>query len=292
MNKTVAAVSVLLSSALHGHAVLALPNWSLHKDVQYGVTTQETLDLYLLNRGTNPLIIFIHGGAWTGGDKSSYAYYAELYANAGFSVASVNYRLATVDPSTQWNAQLQDVQLAVRWLRKNASAFRIDSTRIGAAGDSSGAHLALFLGSLTRSAPGDRSNILPSRSPKVSAVVDMFGPTDLPAMAALLGGLPLFGGKTYSDAPNLYWNASPIRVVSRQTAPTCIVQGADDTVVPPSQAIELVDRLRKLGVPYQWIPFNGGHGFVGLPPSQKAAVDSKALQCAARYLHPNPANSL
>jgi acetyl esterase/lipase len=72
-----------------------------------------------------------------------------MFAMAGFNVVSINYRLASYgDRTTQWNAQLQDVQLAIRWLRQNANRFRIDPTRIGALGESAGGHLALFLGSL------------------------------------------------------------------------------------------------------------------------------------------------
>jgi acetyl esterase/lipase len=121
--------------------------------------------------------VFIHGGAWQAGDKSAYAgYYAQLYAMAGFHVVSINYRLASYgDPTTQWNAQLQDVQLAIRWLRQNASTWRMDPNRIGAVGDSAGGHLALFLGSLDASVP----NSTCFTRCFVSAVVDMFGPTDL-----------------------------------------------------------------------------------------------------------------
>ena len=64
--------------------------------------------------------MFIHGGGWQGGDKSAFSgYYARLYANAGFHVVSINYTLASYcDPTTQWNAQLQDAQEAIRLLRE------------------------------------------------------------------------------------------------------------------------------------------------------------------------------
>ena len=127
-----------LLSAFQAGAALSAPNWTVYYNMNYGNGTvpQQTADLYLLNRGVNPVIVFIHGGAWQAGDKSAYAgYYAQLYAMAGFHVVSLNYRLATSDPAAQWNAQLQDVQLAIRWLRQYASMLRIDPTRIGAVGD-------------------------------------------------------------------------------------------------------------------------------------------------------------
>jgi acetyl esterase/lipase len=167
-------------------SVEAATNWSVYRDVKYGITDQEKADLYLLDKGVNPVIVFIHGGGRQAGDKSSYGgYYSELYGRAGFHVVSINYRLASYgDATTQWKAQLQDAQLAIRWLRQYASALRIDANRIGAVGDSAGAHLAPFLGSLSTSAPNltggaDRSTLFAAQAPKVAAVVDMFGPPDL-----------------------------------------------------------------------------------------------------------------
>jgi acetyl esterase/lipase len=286
-------------------AAEAAPNWTVHTE-QYGVTSQETADLYLLNKGVNPVVVFIHGGGWSAGDKSQFpygapnaSYYANLYALAGFHVVSINYRLATYsDPTTQWNAQLQDTQLAIRWLRQNAGRFRIDPNRIGAMGDSAGGHLALFLGSLSASVSNlaggtDRSTLYTNQSPKVSAVVDMFGPTDLtqPYEYPGFASLALFGARPYSEVPALYKNASPIFAVGAQVAPICIVQGLQDYIVPPYQSYELLNKVRQLRVPYGWFPFNGGHEFSGLTSSQKSSIDQQVLQCISRFLHPNPLNA-
>lgn len=301
MKKLFCLVVIVILSSLQARAAKAAPNWTVFRDVRYGVTQQEMADLYLLNKGVNPVVVFIHGGGWQAGDKSSYAgYYAELYAQAGFHVVAINYRLANyADRTTQWNAQLQDVQLAIRWLRQYASVLRIDPTRIGAVGDSAGGHLALFLGSLATSAPNlaggiSRSNFYAAQSPKVSAVVDMFGPTDLtrPEMYVQISPLALFGARPYPVVPNLYRNASPIFTLSPQMAPSCVVHGAIDPVVPVSQSLSLVSRLSQLGVPYRYIPYLGGHEFSGLTWLQKTAIDRAALLCISGVLHPNPLNAL
>jgi acetyl esterase/lipase len=274
--------------AFRADAALSAPNWTIITK-QYGPLSQQTADLYLLNRGVNPVVVFIHGGAWQTGDKSEYAgYYAQLYAMAGFHVVSINYRLATSDPTTQWPAQLQDVQLAICWLRQQASTYRIDPNRIGAVGDSAGGHLALFLGSLNTPCGSQ-----PQFSAQVSAVVDMFGPTDLtqPAVYSWVQNLWLFNMRPYTADPTDYRDASPIFAVSNQTAPTCIVQGTTDIIVPLSQSIELRNKLSSFGVPYKWISFYGGHGFSGVPSWLKTIIDVEALQCISGYLHPNPMNA-
>ena len=279
----------------------ATPNWRIYRDVQYGLTAEETADLYLLNKGVNPALVLIHGGGWQAGDKSGYAgYYAELFARSGYNVVAINYRLASPkDPGTQWSAQLQDAQLAMRWLRQFAWLLRIDPNRIGVVGDSAGGQLALFLGSLAHSAPNlaggpDRSKMYASQSPKASAVMELFGPTDLtqPNMYWPLSSLAVFGARAYAQVPNLYRSASPIFATNWRTAPTCIVQGLTDTIVPASQAVALRDRLARLHVRHKWIPFLGGHWFVGLPPQHKQLIDVMALQCVNEFLRPNPWNAL
>jgi acetyl esterase/lipase len=61
--------------AFQASAALSAPNWSIYYNISYGNGTvpQQTADLYLLNRGVNPVVVFIHGGAWQAGDKSAYA---------------------------------------------------------------------------------------------------------------------------------------------------------------------------------------------------------------------------
>jgi acetyl esterase/lipase len=284
---------VLLTAAISWTFPAAIAqNWTVHKDVQYGGTDQDTGDFYILNTGVHPAVIFIHGGAWQSGDKSAYAgNYARIYANVGYHVIAINYRLASnFDSTTQWNASLQDTQEAVRFIREASGLLRIDPDRIAAAGDSAGAHLALFLGSLDTCAPNlgkgtDRCSFIASHSSKVNAVLDMFGPVDLIKLEAL-DNLALFGGRPRKEVSDLYERSSPIFSINSASAPTCIVQGLKDILVPPSQSYELQRALEKNHVPYQFITYNGGHAFEGLTSSEQVEVDLRALRCLSGILHP------
>lgn len=255
----------IISKILPIFSRIISPDWTVQKNVQYGQTSEEVADMYLLNKGVHPAIIFIHGGGWMAGDKSAYEGRARKYALAGFHVIAINYRLAKFDdPNSQWNAQLQDVQLAVRWLKANAATFRIDPNKIAVGGDSAGGHLSLFLGSLdqiVQSAEGNRHTLYIDQSPKACAVLDMFGPCDLssPKMQDLIMTLPLLHGKTYAEAPALYYAASPINYMNHQTSPTFIVHGTTDIVVPYSQSVLLDQKLSNLGVYHKFLTFNGGH---------------------------------
>jgi acetyl esterase/lipase len=275
-------------------AVAHAQNWIVYQNVKYGSTDQERADFYILNSGVHPAVVFIHGGAWQTGDKSAYAqHYARLYLSAGFNVVSINYRLAkNSDSTTQWNAPLQDAQEAIRFIREGSALLRIDPNRIAAAGDSAGAHLALFLGSLDTCSPNlaggaDRCSLITSRSSKVNAVLDMFGPVDLRKENAF-NDLVLFGGRSRKEVPDLYKKSSPIFYVNNASAPTCIVQGLRDKLVRPSQSYKLQRSLKANHVPYQLITYNGGHVFEGLNQSEQEKIDLRALQCLRDILNRKP----
>ncbi len=110
-----------------------------------------------------PVIIYIHGGGWTSGDKRGQGTETFLgYATKGFVSISLNYRL-----DAGKIACVEDVKCAVRWLRAHAKEYNVDPDRIGAAGNSAGAHLALLLAICPESAglEGDGPGWTPQFSP-------------------------------------------------------------------------------------------------------------------------------
>ena len=115
-------------------------------NLSYGPHEERSLlDLYLPDvcDSPRPMVVCIHGGGWKGGDKLKYAWLGRALTEMGFAAASVTYRFW---PEWCWPAQLDDVQRAIRWLRRNATEYGIDPGRIGALGGSAGAHLASHLG--------------------------------------------------------------------------------------------------------------------------------------------------
>ena len=121
----------------------------VHTDIAYsGESPAQTLDLYLPEQdgsSLRPALVVVHGGGWRGGDKrrGQWARIPAEYARDGYVAISVNYRLTGEAP---WPAQIEDVKAAVRWLRAHATEYRVDTGRIGAYGNSAGAHLVSLLG--------------------------------------------------------------------------------------------------------------------------------------------------
>ncbi|MBC8065893.1 MAG: alpha/beta hydrolase [Chlorobia bacterium] len=190
---------------------------------------------------TKAAVLVIHGGAWIGGDKSEMKPLCLEFAKQGVLAASVQYRLA---PKTRWPGFYDDVQVAVRYLRENASKLGIDPKRIGSCGASAGGHLALLLGFTdTRDL---KSTEYARHSSRVSAVFDIFGPTDMSRdfpksydmlFAAVLGKQKELAGAEIKAA-------SPVTFIDRLSAPVFILHGTADPVVPVAQSRWLEQRLR------------------------------------------------
>lgn len=160
-------------------------------DVEYGAAvaqdgTPTTLrfDLYEPTGDTaplRPLIIWIHGGSFRSGSRTSAEIVdqANVFARKGYVNASISYRLANPG-CTQINAQCveaivdaaEDAQAAVRYLRANAATYRIDPNRIAIAGTSAGAMTALHVG-FRISVPGNSGT--PGVSSTVRAAVSLSG---------------------------------------------------------------------------------------------------------------------
>jgi acetyl esterase/lipase len=204
------------------------PNITQTSNVQYGSAPDLngnpvalTLDLYQPAGDTvaaRPAIVWVHGGGYCCGDKSSgpSANLAQEFAHYGYVTVSINYRLLApngcsagngVVSSTCFTAALaaeNDAQAAVRWLRANASTYRIDPYRIGIGGDSAGAITASLVG-LDPQDPGTSGN--PGYSSQVQAFMSLSGgtPNGLFASAGDAPGL-LFSGTADPTVP-FAWSA-------------------------------------------------------------------------------------
>jgi len=222
----------------------------------YGTDAAQKMDIYL-PAGRSPdstkLIVMIHGGAWVTGDKSDFAGFIPVLQQRlpSYAIANINYRLAT-DASNHFPSQENDMKTALDYLIQHAGSYAI-SQKIVLLGASSGAHLATL-------------QAYKYATPKISAVVDFFGPVDMVALynsttipfnRSLLEGL-LNG--TPASNPVLYQQSSPLNFVTAQSPPTLIFHGDKDEVVPLAQSVALKDKLESLGMVNQmYIYPNQGH---------------------------------
>ena len=174
------------------------------------------LDLYRPTSDTQtkrPALVWVHGGSFTGGDKTNVVPVdvANTFAKLGYVVVSINYRLlapdtCVVNPTqagciiAAFEAQ-HDAQAAIRWLRANAATYGIDPTRIGIGGESAGGITATLVG-LRPNDPGSSGNPGP--------------PSAVKGFVSVSGGYP--SGLLVSPiaSPGLLFHGTADRVVSPQ----------------------------------------------------------------------------
>jgi acetyl esterase/lipase len=245
-------------------------------DLPYADTEipRQRLDLYLPKapKATTPLpvIVFIHGGGWKGGDKASGINNLAPYIASGhYAGISVGYRLTN---EAQWPAQIHDCKAAIRWIKANAKEYNIDPAKIAVWGTSAGGHLVSFLGTSgdVKSLEGTLGKHLDQNS-QVTCVINFFGPENFLTMVRQESTVDrntadypealLLGGRV-QDQIAAATEASPVTHVSPGDAPFLTAHGTQDPLVPYAQGQEIDAALKKAGVESLLITMtNGGHGF-------------------------------
>ena len=245
------------------------------KNINYAGTSSasQTLDLLLPANALLPLplVVRIHGGGFSSGDKAGEE--TGTAANGilakGYALASVNYRLSG---QALFPAGVQDVKAAVRWLRAHAAQYGLDSDRFASWGESAGGYMAVMLG-----VTGDQTTVFdddslgnPGVGSAVAAVVDWYGPVDLATMDSQQTAHPPAScpsswlQHTPANSPEGTWLGGALNTAAVGTKLTqanliayiaaakalpffIIAQGDDDCQVPWGQSQELSDSLAKVG---------------------------------------------
>ncbi|MDH5603959.1 MAG: alpha/beta hydrolase [Cyclobacteriaceae bacterium] len=240
-----------------------------HKDLLYRTTSTKDLKLDIYHKkdinGSAPLLVFIHGGGWTGGDKRDYLVYLLDFAKLGYVTATLSYRFAQ---EAKFPAAVIDVKCAIKWLKTHAGEYHIDPEKIAVIGGSAGGHLSMMIGysSDVPELDGDCPN--DSTSSRVQAVVNFYGPTDLTTEYGRNHSITKnFLGKTWEEDPDIFRHASPDHYLTADDPPTLIFHGTIDSLVPVSQSDNLKARLDSLGVDTYY------HRLKGWPHTMDAAVE-------------------
>jgi len=223
----------------------------LRRDVEYGQAGGERLLLDVSapdGDGLFPVAILVHGGGWSGGDKSGSdkpgngaditPWFSPL-TTAKFTWFSINYRLA---PTHRWPACLDDVQTAIRWVKAHAVEFKGDPARIALFGHSAGGQLVC----LAAGQAGDDT--------RVQAAVGFAPVTDLELDSEVRGGLSsslqnLFDRpkEITPETRTILRANSPITQIKPGATAFLLVHGTADKTVPLQQSLNFQAKVRATG---------------------------------------------
>ena len=259
-----------------------------------------------------PAILWIHGGALIEGSREGCGH-ASRYVNRGYTVFSIDYRLA---PESKLPEIVADVQDALSWIREQgAEVANIDPERVGVVGHSAGGYLTLMTGTF-------------SRPPK--ALVSYYGygdvvgpwyaepdpfycsqqmveegdarrhysgpPVTRPDERPGSGGFYLYcrqqgvwpnevGGRDPKTDSEFFVPYCPEQNVTEESPPTMLLHGTNDTDVPYELSVRMAEALEQTGVERHLITIpEGGHGFDGHQGSADPEVITKAQKGMLDFL--------
>ena len=215
--------------------------------VNYHYAIHEGVDLTLnftpsAAPGIRPCLFVVHGGSWKRGDKSEIAAMNNYFANVGYQVATIDYRLA---PKFHSPAPQEDVHAAFLWLRSHAEELKIDTNNFVLMGRSAGAQIVLT------TAYGNTEK-------GIKGVAAFYGPNDMfwsyehPDNPLIMDSRMVqrdFLGGSPDQVPDRYFSESSLMHVTTKTVPTLLVHGKVDAHVHYEQSVRLSKKLDSFHVP-------------------------------------------
>ena len=229
-----------------------------------------------------PVVINVHGGAWSEGSKD-WLWYSADFPQHNIVGVSISYRLS---PAVKAPVHLHDVKTAIRFLRANADRLNLDPDRFGIMGHSAGGHLVSMAALTADLGVLEDNTHYPEFSAQVQAVAPCSGPSSLEGIPVYDPELSksIFG----SAEPGLpiYREYSPITYLRANLPPFLIVHGTADNVVDVKQGITLHEGLKKFGNPSELVLIDqADHLFAIDGQSQDELVKSKVIPFFIKYLN-------
>ena len=270
----------------------------LVKNVAYGPHPRHRLDVWRTSRTPlhAPVVLFIHGGSWTMGDKREQGRpMLHEFVRRGWIAVVPNYRLA---PRHPWPAQIEDVTRALGWVKKNGASLGADPDRVVIAGGSAGGQLAALAALSAKDATWRPPDVADVTEWSVRGAMSFYGVLETTGDEAHWRGL----GKglrtllerrivqvSFADNEPLYRAMSPLERISADAPPFFVVQGSNDTLVDVQVARDFVERFRRVAAAplyYVELPFTQ-HAF-DISASPRTSATTRAAVAFAEYAVRSP----
>ena len=227
-------------------------------DVSYGADSQQVYDLYLpegRTAATTKVMVLIHGGGWTSGDKQDMAQFVNYFLenHPDHAIVNLNYVLAQIGGPAAFPNQYLDIEAAINQVIAQQEELQI-LPEFGFFGTSAGAHLAMMY------------DYTYDNDDLVKFVIDIVGPSDFtdpffaddpnfPLALSLLADASQFPAGTDLAIAN-----SPALVAHSGSSPTFLFYGDQDPIVPLTNGQRLNTALDNQNITHEFTVYEGGHG--------------------------------
>jgi acetyl esterase/lipase len=228
-----------------------------------------------------PLVVYLPGGGFLRAPKEGALDLRNFVAEAGFVVASIQYRTST--EGATYRESLIDAKSAIRYLRAHAQAYGIDADRVAVWGESAGGYLAAMTGLTNGEHDLDQGEYL-DQSSAVQAVIDKFGPSEAAGIAADFDAKTRETALTRASYISLYMGAAaegqpapaaanPLTHIDASDPPFLLFHGTQDKLISPSQTLILHNALKAAHVDStRYVVEGAGHGDLAFLGDAEAAL--------------------
>lgn len=240
---------------------MAKKDYVVYSDLAYGTEEREVLDLYVpnsaLSRDENAVLLFIHGGSWSSGDKSQMAPFCQIAAANGYVAATMSYTLFSAENAADFNVfkTVDEIGMALQKIKDFSDEKGLNITKAATSGYSSGAHISMLY-SYSRA---DSSPIA------LPFTMNMVGPSDFSydvwgdagyRLASMLSGRAVTEAMIEDgSAQEVVDYVSPVKYVTANSIPSLFAYAGRDSVVPAGNAQSVRDAFDAAGAPYDFILF-------------------------------------
>ncbi|HDR8196691.1 alpha/beta hydrolase [Bacillus thuringiensis] len=202
-------------------------------NVKYGNNTMQTLNLFtpkVQNKKKLPVIIYVHGVGWSGGDKTSVSQKPDYFNKQGYAFISVNHRLS---PEVSYEEMTNDISNAIKWVYDNADKYHLDRTQINLMGHSAGGHLIMLIATNPKylNNVGLSSNVIRS-------TINIDGPLDL---VSFIGKFERYN-KVFGKDQKIWEEASPVTYATNKNLSPVFLIARDKTSVET-----FINKMQKSG---------------------------------------------
>lgn len=248
---------------------------------KYGVAL--TMDVFTPEQPNKAAVLFMISGGFFSSKEAINAAFFKPFLNRGYTVFAI---VHGSQPKFVIPEITEDIHRAVRFVRANAEKYGVDPMKFGIAGASAGGHLSLTMATQGRAGKVDAKDPIDRQSSQVQAAACFFPPTDFlnygkegedaVGVGILKGFKAAFGPRsdTAESRQEFGKEISPVNFITKDTAPSLIIHGDADKLVPYQQAELFVAKATAAGATAKLIRREGkDHGWKELPDDLQILAD-------------------
>lgn len=248
---------------------LSNEEYEIYKDLAYGEAERNIMDIYVPDSAYenehNGVILYIHVGSWTGGNKEDMASKAKRFAWKGYITASMNYTLYADGLFGKVTAltMCDEIGKAIEKIKAFSDEKELNITKLAVSGYSAGAHLSMLYG-FSRA---DESAI------ELVFTANQVGPSDFHSevwgstgLASMLSGIEITAEMTDTQKEEVISLVSPTAYVTKDTVPSVLAYGGTDMIVPSDNAERIKAAFEATGATHSYILYPLSNHGLGLDP--------------------------